>query len=1181
MPFVRRPLALLLCCGFAGALCGPLAGSAWGQGMSPLSVDPTLLGLPPAQPKPKAPPAPPTVEPAPRATPIPVAAPQPAPARPLASDAAQPERVERAEAAESDAEKTAGKSVERTTASAPETAPEKPAAPAVVAKPAAKPVQAPVARSAAPAPSAPSASPAPAAAQPLPQRTLDASGGAAAVVPVVTPAAAPAAAVPAARPVTSSYPTPAQNAPRVAASGNGGLAPLRVDPALLGMPAAPAPAATQTQVARPATAPAGAPVAGGSTPAVAAATASAPAAAGAAPVPARSPMVARTSGREVRPPLEAPAEVLAREPAPAVVPSRAAALTVLPVPVAATVASTAASGTGTAAAAAPAAAQKSAQPAVAAASLGPLKVDPTLLGLPALAPAPLPPQIVNAVSDPQAEAEAMAPALPPRRRRDDAPAAPATQTAALPYVERDPGPALSLRRSRNTAAPKNGDPHPTFLTARRLYGVADREAVLEGDAEMRRGDTVLNADRLVYWQNDDEVEATGDVLYSQEGTLVSGPALTMKLGETTGVFDQAAYSIRQERKVPVWGVVGNTQAKGTAMTTGRGQSEKLEFLGENHIRLSNATYTTCAPGNNDWYAKAESLELDYDKEAGEGKNGTLYFKDVPIFYMPQVSFALNNQRKSGFLAPTFGTDSRSGAMLTAPYYWNIAPNMDLTVAPRLMTKRGLQLGGELRYLNYDYNGYVRGEYVPTDNVRNLDNRYAVNVWHSHNFGNGFTGLLNLNKVSDDFFYTDLSSRIGVSAQTLLPRQGVLNYYSTWWSATANINRYQTLQPDINNLVTVPYDVVPQLTLKARRPDYFGTDVALWGQYTAFNHPTKVTADRTVLYPQLSMPFTSPSFYVTPKVGLHVSRYTLGNQLPGTSAPDTYSRNVPIFSLDSGLTFERETSLFGSNFTQTLEPRLYYLYVPYRSHDTLYKQNLSFDTGLADFNFGQIFSENRYIGQDYIGDANQLTAAVSTRFINPETGREYVRAMLGQRYYFADQRVILPGEKPRQHKNTNWLAAVTGQVANKTYVDSAVEYDPFEGRTDRFALTGRYQPETGKVLNAGYRYTRDVLGNIDVSGQWPLGRGWYGVGRYNYSLKEKRVVENIGGLEFNGGCWVVRAVVHQYALTASTSSTAFFIQLELNDFSRIGSSPLDMLRRTIPGYGRINQPVADPAFGGIE
>lgn len=1098
MPFARRPLALLLCCGFAGAVLGSLPEEALAQGMTPLSVDPTLLGLPPAQPKPKPASRPAEAESAPRATATPVTAPEPIPSKELHNDGPAPAAAKPAPATKAVA------------TPAPQPAPA-PAAPArKVAAPAAPIVAAP-----------PVTQPAP-------------------VVPVTTQAAEasrPATVAPAA--VT--YPTPARPAPQ-AAQASGGLAPLRVDPALLGLPPAPA----TTQVARPA-APAATPITStGAAPAATPATTTA--ATATSPAGATTTSAVAPGRRAVRAPLVAPAEVLAREPAATPAPARTVAAAAAPAPIAHK--GEAAGGT----------------------ALGPLKVDPTLLGLAPLPAPAAPPQIVNAVSDPQAEAEAMAPALPPRRRRGEE-----TENAApLPYAERDPGPALALRRSRNmTPLPKNDDARPTFLTARRLYGVADREAVLEGDAEMRRSDTVLTSDRLVYWQNEDEVEATGNVVYEQEGTKVSGPSLLMRLSDSTGVFDQAAYSIRQERKVPVWGVRENSQAMGTTLTTGRGQSEKMEFLGENHIRLANATYTTCAPGNNDWYAKADSLDLNYDSEEGEGKNGTLYFKDVPIFYMPSMSFALNNRRKSGFLAPTFGTNSLSGATLTTPYYWNIAPNMDATIAPRVMTKRGLQLGGELRYLNYDYSGYARGEYVPTDNVRNLDNRYAVNIWHNHNFGNGFTGLLNLNKVSDDYFYTDLSSRIGVSAQTLLPRQGILTYGSTWWSASANINRYQTLQPDIDNRIEAPYDLIPQISINARRPDYFGTDVAFMGQFSSFSHRTKVEGDRTIVYPQVSLPLTFPAFYVTPKIGMHVTSYSLSHQ--AATVPDRISRSLPIFSVDSGLTFERDTTLLGTAFTQTLEPRLYYVYVPNKDQSNI----PIFDTGIADFNFGQIFSENRYVGQDRIGDANQLTAAVTTRFIGPNTGREYFRALVGQRYYFDDQMVTVPGEKPRQHKNTNWLAAASGQIMPKTYLDGAVEYNPFDARTDRLTVAGRYQPELGKVLNAGYRYTRDVLGNLDVSGQWPLGRGWYGVGRYNYSLKEKRVVENIAGLEYNGGCWVVRGVIQRYALTANTSSTAFFVQLELNDFSRIGSNPLTLLRRTIPGYGRINQPMADPVFGGEE
>lgn len=929
-------------------------------------------------------------------------------------------------------------------------------------------------------------------------------------------------------PATESQPSPQE------AAAPARTAPVRSPEPLQSRPLTPAPAKTPAPPPKPSSAPAPTAIEPARpTPATVPPVPGAPISAAQTPpvTPARPSSPPSTSGRQPRLPLTAPPEVVAREPAagtPASAPVRSQA---------------------------PAMQHKGSAPATA---LGAFRVDPTLLGLPPLASTPAP--------SPRAEA----PPIQPSRISDPQP------RAELQTGPQDLEPALALRRSRTLApVPKNDDPHPSFLTARRIYGVADREAVLEGDAELRRGDTLLTSDHLVYWQNDDEVEATGNVVYRQEGTVVSGPRLKMKLAEQTGVFDQASYAIRQEKMAPVWGVVGNYNAMASKVTDSHGQSERLEFLGENHLKLANATYTTCKPGNNGWYARAESLDLDYEREEGQGQAATLYFKDVPVFYMPKLSFSLNNRRKSGFLAPTFGTNSISGAMLTTPYYWNIAPNMDATIAPRLMTKRGLQIGGELRYLDYSYNGYLRGEYLPTDNVRNMDNRYSVNFWHQQDLGNGFSGLLNLNKVSDYNFFTDLSSRLGVSAQTLVPRQGVLRYGSTWWNAAASISRYQTLQPDASNPITPPYDIAPQLTLNARRPDYFGTDLAFLGQYSAFSHPTQVQGSRIVAYPQVSVPMMFPAFYVTPKVGMHVTQYNLDQQVAGK--PTSISRGLPILSLDAGLTLERETSLLGRNFTQTLEPRLYYVYVPYKDQS----QNPVFDTGIADFNFGQIFSENRYVGQDRIGDANQLTAALTSRFVNPESGREYFRAMVGQRYYFDDQKVTLPGEQIRQRKNTNWLGAFSGQVYARTFLDGAVEYNPEDGRTDRLAINGRYQPELRKVLNAGYRYIRDTLGNVDVSGQWPLGGGWYGVGRYNYSLKEKRVVENIAGLEYSGDCWVVRGVVQQYALTASTSSTAFFVQLELSDFSSIGSNPLDMLRRTIPGYGRLNQPMANPVFGGEE
>ena len=280
---------------------------------------------------------------------------------------------------------------------------------------------------------------------------------------------------------------------------------------------------------------------------------------------------------------------------------------------------------------------------------------------------------------------------------------------------------------------------------------------------------------------------------------------------------------------------------------------------------------------------------------------------------------------------------------------------------------------------------------------------------------------------------------------------------------------------------------------------------------------------------------------------------------------TIHRALPIASLDSGLTFERDTDFRGRRFRQTLEPRLYYLYVPYRDQSKI----PLFDTGLADFNYAQIFSENIFNGGDRIADANQLTLAATTRMLSPSSGQEVLKATVGQRYYFETQQVTLNDNvtPTRNNKTSDLLAALSGHISSHWTLDSALQYDPQRNFFDRLGLGARFQPEIAKVLNLGYRFTRGSLNQVDVSAQWPLGGGWNGVGRYNYSLRENRLVETLGGFEYNAGCWIGRLVMQRFAAATGTSTTAVFVQLELNGFSRIGSNPLETLKRNIPGYSR--------------
>lgn len=727
---------------------------------------------------------------------------------------------------------------------------------------------------------------------------------------------------------------------------------------------------------------------------------------------------------------------------------------------------------------------------------------------------------------------------------------------------------------------------PTFIAADQIAGRNDVEVVADGNVELRKRNSILQSDRLTYWQDADELEAAGNVRFSRDGDRVQGPRMRMKMADSTGFFEKPEYSIRRIKTgsaATLW--TGNEERVSADLTTGQGLAELMEFQGEGKYRLTDATYSTCTPAagrDPDWFARTTDLRLDYDEERGTARNATLYFKGMPMLYSPWLSFSLNNERKSGLLTPTFGSTSSGGIEFTQPFYWNIAPNMDATIAPRIMAKRGTLWNGEYRYLQPAYSGSMQGKYLPDDKLAQM-RRYSYSLAHQQVFGHGLAATLDLNGTSDDTFFSDLASGSTLISQTNLLRQGTLGYSAGWWSASLLAQSYQTLQDPSLPPVTEPYRRLPQLTVTANRSDLpLGFGFSFSGQHVSFRNPTLVQGQRLTLYPQLSLPLQTSVFSITPKIGLHATRYKLDRQAAGI--PEKLVRNMPVFSVDSGMTFERDVNWLGTAMTQTLEPRIYYLYVPVRDQS----QIPIFDSALTGFDFAQIFGENRYGGGDRIGDANQATVMLTSRLLDPLTGAETMRAAFGQRFYFSNQKVGLPAtatapaEALRNDRETDLLGAFSGRVLPDTYADVGLQYNPRLSQMERINIGGRYQPDVGKVLNAGYRFTRDQLGQIglgqiDISGQWPVSGGWHAVGRFNYSTKDRRMIESVAGLEYDGGCWIGRVVMQRLATQTQQSNTALFLQLELNGFAKVGSNPLEMLKRNVPGYGLINQQNTDAPF----
>lgn len=707
------------------------------------------------------------------------------------------------------------------------------------------------------------------------------------------------------------------------------------------------------------------------------------------------------------------------------------------------------------------------------------------------------------------------------------------------------GDALLLKLDRTFMnMPKGKEETPAYISAQRLEGQTENQIVASGDVELRkRGQTVF-ADRVVYQQTSQELVADGAVRIEQNGMQMQGPHVKLNLDTNIG-----------EMTKPVFKLAANNS---------RGSADILLMKGQQKYSVKNVEYTMCPIGNDDWLLKASQLEIDSDRQVGVARNARVEFLGVPILYMPWMNFSLTNKRQSGFLGPIFGSTARSGSEVSLPYYWNIAPNRDATIEPRAMAKRGLMVKNEFRYLDTNYAGEAHLDILPNDTLTN-STRLRSSLRHAHNFGNGLSASTNLNYVSDDAYFRDMSNLLSETSLTNLVREGVLNYGGGWWNATARMQSYQTLQ-DPAAPVAEPYRRLPQITLGALRP-LAGGDMAFTGELVSFSHPTSVNGRRLVMYPSLSYPLISaPSFYMTPKVGVHYTDYSLGANNVG-ALPDS-SRTLPIVSLDSGMALERDWNVGKRDYVQTLEPRAYFLYIPYRNQNQL----PNFDTAQADFNFAQMFTENRFFGNDRIGDAQQVTLSLTSRLLDANSGAERLRVALGQRFSFKTPLVNLVSPVEATNSKSDILLAVLGQVTPAWSLNSALQYNPNQARTEKLNVGARYQPESGKVLNLGYRFTRNSLRQMDISTQWPLSQRWHAMARWNYSLQDNRILELLTGVEYNACCWTARVVAQRFATATNEVSTGIFVQLELSGLVRIGSDPLNALRQSIAGFTKLNTPI---------
>jgi len=706
---------------------------------------------------------------------------------------------------------------------------------------------------------------------------------------------------------------------------------------------------------------------------------------------------------------------------------------------------------------------------------------------------------------------------------------------------------LKLDRLLSESRPISRETTTTFARADRIEGSIDEKVILEGNAEVRRGGTVLRGDRITYTQATDQVDVEGHARMFARGGTFSGPELSFRIDAQTGSMHDATFTYPARN--------------------GRGEATLVEFLSEQRARMENARFTTCAPGDDAWWVTVESVEIDSLNQSANATWGYLYFQGVPVLASPVFGFPIGNERRSGFLTPSFGLSSTLGTDIRIPYYWNIAPNYDYTISPRVMSKRGVLLGNEFRFLEPTINGTLLYDVIPDDRQTGTARDYT-GVLLNYSGPHGITAGVNYNRVSDDNYFVDFSSTILGSSQKVLPQNAYVAYTEPYWNTVVRVTENQVLQDPLAP-VTPPYERVPQVTMTGFIADWHGLEAAAIIDGTHFTNPQAGLQDGTryIVNPRVSYPILAPGWFITPSVQLSATYYQLDPQF---NADTSQTRVMPIFGVDSGLIFERDVSWFGRASQQTLEPRLYYAYIPFRQQNQL----PNFDSALADLNYAQFFTENIYSGYDRIVNANQLTLALATRILDSETGAERLRAAVGQRYYFTDQKVTLPGETPRASSESDLLAAIYAQLGNNWAAEIAVQYSAETSAISRAAAGMRWQPRRASVISAYYRYQEsDTPGagtnQVDLSAQWPLSDRWYGVGRYNYSFENSKPIEIIAGFEYKADCWIVRFAYQRFQTTTASTTSNFYVQLELSGLTSVGTNALAQLQRNIPGYQRIN------------
>lgn len=729
-------------------------------------------------------------------------------------------------------------------------------------------------------------------------------------------------------------------------------------------------------------------------------------------------------------------------------------------------------------------------------------------------------------------------------------------------------PALDLPIPPESAA--RPEPDVTYLSADAVETRETRWHKLWGDVQVTRNDQWLRADEAEYDSLTGQVEGRGNVALGQLNLSIVGDRAQMDLQQERGRVENARY----------W--LADRHARGT--------TETITLEGSSVAKLHRAKFTTCPENSEAWILRANRVRLDRDSGFGSATNVVVTFKHIPLLYAPYITFPIDDRRKSGFLIPNIGLSSSSGFELEAPYYFNLAPNYDATFTPRYMSDRGLLMDVEGRLLSPRSEGIITVGHLPNDkkyaeDLRNTANTAAISDEDEGSFDDdrtsasirhmarplpGMSTEISAGYLSDSRYLADFGNSLVSGATDHIERRLDVRYDVGRLNTRTQLLSFQTIDPDIT-LAGRPYRKLPEISARYSTPPLRPWEFAVDGVFDRFDHEALTTGDRVDVTPELRYPYERAAGFLMPQVALRHTEYRT-NELNGPGT--TKSRTVPVASLDSGLFFERDMMFRDTELLQTLEPRVFYAYVPFEEQDDL----PVYDTSEPTFGYSQLFRPDRFVGADRVGDTNQITLAITSRIIDSNTAIERIRGSIGQIYYLDDRQVQLPGVLPDTRGRSDVVAEAAARLSTTLRARADALWNPLGNEVDKASVRIQYRADRQHIFNASYRWARDTRSEqTDYSVFWPLSRRWMAMGRWLYAHRESRTMEALGGLQYTSCCWNLSVLSRRYYVAPigdhpEEYKDSIMVQLELKGLSNVGHSIDQLLRDSIYGIATIDPSV---------